>query len=656
MRVALISEHASPLGMLGGVDSGGQNVYVGQLARQLAARGYDVDIFTRRDSARLPELVEWLDGVRIVHVPAGPPAYIRKEELLPHMEEFTREILRFIRRQRMLYDVVHANFWMSGLVAAELKRKAGTPFVVTFHALGRVRRMHQREADDFPDERFVIEDRIVNEADFIIAECPQDEEDLVRLYNADPARIRMIPCGYDPAELSSLTKPLARLVLGLDPDERIILHVGRMVPRKGVDTVIRGFALFARTQASPCRLVIVGGDRDNPDERISSEVRRLEAIAEEAGVSEQVVFAGARGRDTLKYFYSAADLFVTTPWYEPFGITPVEAMACGTPVIGANVGGIKFTVRDGETGYLVPPNDPDALAERIADLYKNPKLMRLFRRQAIRRAADLFTWDKVAGAVAELYEAVVSTVQPATYEHMRDLSVVDRHFEEAREAFDRSGRRLRSSVVKAARMLTDCFGRGGKVMICGNGGSAADSQHLAAELVGRFKAPERAGLPALALTVDTSVLTAWSNDVGFDSVFSRQIEALGRREDLLVLISTSGRSENLVRAVETARKIGMETLALLGGAGGDVRRLVDCSLIVPSSDTQHIQEVQLALMHVLCELAESRVTGSEKVTAIPTTAQSPGVRPRVSRNGGSALPVAATPARPRARNGSRARA
>jgi phosphoheptose isomerase len=656
MKVALISEHASPLGMLGGVDSGGQNVYVGQLARQLAARGNDVDIFTRRDSARLPELVEWLDGVRIVHVPAGPAEYVRKEELLPYMDQFTREMLRFTRRQRMTYDVIHANFWMSGLVAAEIRRKAGIPFVVTFHALGRVRRMHQREADDFPDERFSIEDRIVNEADFIIAECPQDEEDLVRLYNADPARIRMIPCGYDPAELSPLTKPLARLVLGFDPDERIILHVGRMVPRKGVDNVIRGFALFGRSLDSTSRLVIVGGDRDDPDERISSEVRRLEAIAEDAGMSEQVVFAGTRGRDALKYFYSAADLFITTPWYEPFGITPVEAMACGTPVIGANVGGIKFTVRDGETGYLVPPNDPEALAECIADLYKNPKLMRLFRRQAIRRAADLFTWDRVAGAVAELYEAVVSTAQPETYEQVRDLGVVDRHFEEAEEALDRSRRRLRSQVVKAARMITDCFARGGKVMICGNGGSAADSQHLAAELVGRFKAAERPGLPALALTVDSSVLTAWSNDVGFESVFSRQVEALGRRGDLLVVISTSGRSENLVRAVEAARKAGIHTLALLGGAGGDVRRLVDCSLIVPSGDTQHIQEVQLVLMHLLCELTESRLSPTEKIMEIPTPQQRPGVRVKSGRQNATPLPVMRATARTRVGNGSRARA
>jgi len=180
-RVAGISEHASPLCLLGGVDSGGQNVYVGQIARHLAAQGYDVDVFTRRDSERLPEIAEWASGIRIIHVPAGPPLFIRKEELLPHILEFTAYLRHFFECQREAYDLVHANFWMSGLIACELKQALGLPFVITFHALGRVRRLHQGDADRFPDLRFEVEDRIVAEADRILAECPQDEEDLIRL-------------------------------------------------------------------------------------------------------------------------------------------------------------------------------------------------------------------------------------------------------------------------------------------------------------------------------------------------------------------------------------------------------------------------------------------------------------------------------------------
>ena len=201
---------------------------------------------TRRDSERLPEAAEWVNGTRIVHVPAGPPVPLPKEELLPHMEAFTAHVLKLCRRRRRTYDVIHANFWMSGLVAAELKRELGIPFVMTFHALGRVRRLHQKGADRFPDSRFAIEDRIVAEADQVIAECPQDEEDLVRLYNADPAKIVVIPCGFDPTELWPISKPLARVTLGLMPDEPVILHLGRLVPRKGVDNVIRAAKVNVR--------------------------------------------------------------------------------------------------------------------------------------------------------------------------------------------------------------------------------------------------------------------------------------------------------------------------------------------------------------------------------------------------------------------------
>jgi glycosyltransferase involved in cell wall biosynthesis len=404
--VALISEHASPLAILGGVDCGGQNVYVGQVAKNLAALGYEVDVFTRRDNEVLPETADWIDGVRIVHVPAGPAEFVRKESLLPFMGDFTAFMQRFIRFQRRPYALVHANFFMSGLVAADLKQALGIPFVITFHALGKVRRLYQKERDSFPDSRFAIEERIVREADQIIAECPQDEEDLIRLYGAAPDRITMIPCGFDPSELWPISKPLARYSLGLDPNAPVLLQLGRIVPRKGIDTAIRGFAHLCKRHGIKARLVVVGGETDTPDPAATPELGRLMQLAAEEGVEGEVIFTGRRGRETLKHYYSAADIFLTAPWYEPFGITPVEAMACGTPVVGANVGGIKFTVRDGETGYTVPPRDHVALGDRVAHLFNNPELLRLFSRQAIRRANDLFTWRKVATQIAELYEAL----------------------------------------------------------------------------------------------------------------------------------------------------------------------------------------------------------------------------------------------------------
>ena len=610
-RIAMISEHASPLAMLGGVDAGGQNVYVGQLARHLAAIGYEVDVITRRDSPLLPETAEWVRGVRIVHVPAGPPEFIRKEDLLPHMEEFTANVLRLARRQRRGYALAHANFWMSGLVAADVKQAIGLPFVVTFHALGRVRRVFQRTADEFPDSRFAIEDRIVAEADQIIAECPQEEEDLIRYYNADPARITVVPGGFDPTEFWPISKALARVSLGINPDEPVILQLGRLVPRKGVDTVIRGFARLRRDHGVGARLLIVGGDSNDPDPALTPEIGRLRSVAREEEVEDAVVFVGRRGREVLKYYYSAADVFVTTPWYEPFGITPLEAMACGTLVVGANVGGIKFTVRDGETGYLVPPDDAGAIAERIAHLYRHPRLMNVFRRQAIKRANDLFTWEHVATGVASVYEDVLIAGDPRRREQAGQLAVVERSFHGALHAMHEARHRLRQPILDAAEVIGACLADGGKVLVCGNGGSAAEAQHLAAELIGRYKAPARRALGALALTADTSVLTAWSNDVGYDEVFARQIEGLGRRGDVLIGLSTSGRSRNVVRAFEVARALGMRTVGLLGGDGGAAAPLADVAVTVPSPDTQHIQEVHLVVVHLLCELIEARLLAAD---------------------------------------------
>ncbi len=405
-RIALISEHASPLALVGGTDAGGQNVYVAQLAAHLARRGYHVDVFTRRDKALARTVVEWKNGVRVIHVQAGPARFLPKEEMLPYMEEFTANVLDFFRRQGSEYGLVHANFFMSGMVAQRIKRALHIPFVITFHALGRVRRLFQGDADHFPVSRGEIEEALVRDADRIVAECPQDLDDLTRLYGAHADRVSIIPCGFDPAELAPVGRE-GRKALGIGTDEFVVLQLGRLVPRKGIETVIHAMGALARRHDLRPRLVIVGGNSEAPCEAATPEIARLRAIARAEGVPEQVLFTGRRGRDALRYLYSAADVFVTVPWYEPFGITPVEAMACGVPVIGSAVGGVKYTVVDGRTGFLVPPRDPDALADRLALLARRPDLVQAMGREGQRRARQLFTWSRVAAQMAELYETLL---------------------------------------------------------------------------------------------------------------------------------------------------------------------------------------------------------------------------------------------------------
>jgi D-inositol-3-phosphate glycosyltransferase len=404
-KIAFISEHASPLAILGGVDSGGQNVYVAEICKSLAKLGYSIDIFTRRDSQDLPGIVNWLPQIRVIHVDAGPANDIPKERLLEHMEEFTTNMQKFISAFQIRYDLVHANFFMSGLVASRIKKQLQIPYVITFHALGKIRMIHQKEQDAFPPVRLDIEQMIVNDADYVIAECPQDEQDLIEHYQADPSKIAIIPCGFSSKEFYPLPKTKARAMLGLKTDELILLQLGRVVPRKGIDNVIRSMKYLKDIPG--IRLLVVGGSSENPDFERDSEFRRLRSVAEEEGVAMSVEFTGRRNRDQLKFYYQAADFFISTPWYEPFGITPLEAMACGTPVIGSAVGGIKYTVTDGETGFLVPPHDPEALAGAILRGIACKETYQRMCRNAVKRVNNYFTWDFVARQADQLYSRVI---------------------------------------------------------------------------------------------------------------------------------------------------------------------------------------------------------------------------------------------------------
>jgi glycosyltransferase involved in cell wall biosynthesis len=295
---------------------------------------------------------------------------------------------------------------MSGLVGLQMKARFETPLVITFHALGLVRRQHQGAADGFPAERVGIERRIVQEADCVVAECPQDEADLVRLYDAEQERIATIPCGVDTDEFSPGDRKAARRRLGIDESEFVVLQLGRMVPRKGVDNVVRAVAMLPGRRDA--RLLVVGGDSAPEGRARSEEMQRLVDLAEEVGIADRVTFAGHKRRDELAVYYAACDVFVTTPWYEPFGITPLEAMASARPVVGSAVGGIKHSVVDGVTGLLVPPHDPAALADRLTVLRRDPARARAMGRAGARRVRTHFTWSRVAEELETVYADVVA--------------------------------------------------------------------------------------------------------------------------------------------------------------------------------------------------------------------------------------------------------
>jgi phosphoheptose isomerase len=289
-------------------------------------------------------------------------------------------------------------------------------------------------------------------------------------------------------------------------------------------------------------------------------------------------------------------------------------MACGTPVIGAEVGGIKFSVANGKTGLLVPPKDPEALAESLLTLLSNESLSGQFKSNAIERVKSKFTWEIIARQMARLYDQMNSVVLVGP-NNEEDLKLVEKNFNDLIQVARRTEKIIGIEVLEASKVIGRCLLRGGKIIACGNGGSAADAQHFVGELIGHFILDDRPGLPATSLTADTSVITAIANDYGYDQVFARQVEALGKPGDVLMGISTSGNSPNVIEAFKKARTKEITCIAILGKDGGELKRYSDISLIVPSSSTKTIQEIHIHLIHTICQLVEQQLFMKEKVIA-----------------------------------------
>jgi glycosyltransferase involved in cell wall biosynthesis len=406
-RIAFLSEHASPVALLGSVDAGGQNVYVDELSRNLARLGYAIDVFTRRDAEDAPAVVEWALGVRVVNLDAGPARFMPKDELWRFMPQFRDALLQFSLREGLSYDILHGNFWMSGWVAAELRRELGVPAVQIFHAMGKTKQRHQGSADTSPAERLQVELEVIREVDRVIAQCPSERSELVDDYGAPAEKVVVIPSAVNTELYRPVDRDEARRRIGVDPHELLVVYVGRMQPRKDVRNVVRAVGLLAARRDLPVKLLLVGGETAEPDPAVTPEIGVLQQLARECGIADRVRFTGKRQPDVLRYYYSAGDVVVTTPWYEPFGLTPLEAMACGRPVIGSAVGGITFTIADGQTGLLVPPRDPEALAVGLQTLLADPHRRACMGQAARERVEREFTWPVVAERTAALYQSLL---------------------------------------------------------------------------------------------------------------------------------------------------------------------------------------------------------------------------------------------------------
>ncbi|MCU1675544.1 MAG: glycosyl transferase, group 1 [Frankiales bacterium] len=395
MRIAMVSEHASPLAVLGGVDAGGQNVHVAALATALARRGHEVVVHTRRDNDILDRRVELTPHVVVDHVDAGPAEEIRKDDLLPLMRAFAEDLRAQWTKERP--DVVHAHFWMSALAALDAARPLKIPVVVTFHALGVVKRRHQGDKDTSPPERLGLERRVIGEADHIVATCTDEAFELMRL-GADRSRITIVPCGVD----TDIFRPDGPRAARTGCLYRLV-YVGRLVERKGVGNIVTALADIPETE-----LVIAGGPEPARVDR-DPEVRRLTSLAAATGVLDRVRFIGRQGRAEVAALMRSADVAVCVPWYEPFGIVPLEAMACGVPLVASAVGGLIDTVVHGVTGVHVPARDPQSIAGIVNALLAQPTVREQLGRAGAKRVGSRYTWERVAAATEHAYDAMTRT-------------------------------------------------------------------------------------------------------------------------------------------------------------------------------------------------------------------------------------------------------
>ena len=418
MRIAMVSEHASPLAVIGGVDAGGQNVHVAALSAALARRGHEVVVYTRRDDPDLPDRVPLAPGVDVVHVAAGPARPVPKDDLLPYMDALAAGIAADWRDGPP--DVIHGHFWMSGLAALEAAREIGSagprPAVLqTFHALGSVKRRHQGAADTSPPERSWLEPGVARQADRILATCPDEVNELVAL-GADPARISVAPCGVDLDLFEA--KGRAEDTGG----RRRIAVIGRLVERKGVDLVIAALRFLVDDGVDDVELHIVGGSAGAAGLEEDPEAARLRAVARDLEVLDRVVFRGQLPREQMPAMLRSCTAVVCSPWYEPFGIVPLEAMACRVPVVVTAVGGLKDSVVDHVTGLHVPPRDFAALAVALRELLDDPAACRRLGRAGRRRVEQGYSWDRVAALTEDAYLLALSDAGAAALVAVGDAS------------------------------------------------------------------------------------------------------------------------------------------------------------------------------------------------------------------------------------------
>jgi D-inositol-3-phosphate glycosyltransferase len=404
LRIAVISIHTSPTASLGQNGNGGLNVYVHEIATAFSDRGIATDIFTRCTPSD-PEFEQLTPLSRVIYLPAGQD--LDKYSLYAEVPGFANRIRQFAIVEDLTYDLIFSHYWLSGEVACLLRPRLATGWAHVAHTLGLVKNQTLAAGErPEPELRIQVEKEIAAQADLLIASTEDERADLVRLYGANPDHVAVVPPGVDLSMFQPIDRDEARRTIGYGAG-RLLLFVGRLERLKGVEVAIRALALLRDRAHDDVRLLILGEDSRDGDE---SEKDRLKELAAAAGVRDRVDFLGSVAHHELPFFYSAADVCVMPSYSESFGLVALEAQACGRPVVGSGVSGLRSVVRDEVSGYLLDSHDPAMYAERMGRLLDNPELAQQMGRRG-RLLAQRFSWTRTADRLQSLFDGVVESAQ-----------------------------------------------------------------------------------------------------------------------------------------------------------------------------------------------------------------------------------------------------
>ena len=410
-RIALISVDGDPAAEIGSEEAGGQNVYVRQVGEALAHQGWQVDLFTRQTSSSQETVIIHNANCRTIRLPAGPKAFVPRDNLFRYLAEFVQAWRRFQQQEGIRYELIHTNYWLSAWVGMELKKVQRVKQVHTYHSLGSVKYQIAASVPKIARTRLGAEKLCLETAERVVATSSQ-EEDHMRAVVPTASNITLIPCGTDVQRFGQIDRGTARLQLGIFPAAKVVLYVGRFDPRKGIESLVRAISLSQYHKDPNFRLIIGGGSV--PGHSDGKERERIEGLVQALSLTAITLFPGRLDETNLHLYYAAADVCVVPSHYEPFGLVAIEAMASRTPVVASCVGGLQSTVITEETGLLVPPLDEVAFAGAIDRILANSLWRDQLGEAGRKRVIARFTWSQVAKDLGQLYEKLLEDQQEST--------------------------------------------------------------------------------------------------------------------------------------------------------------------------------------------------------------------------------------------------